>query len=71
MPDMNGIQAATQMSASNPTVPLILFTVWDIAVVEREAAGAGICAVVRKSEAWKLIEKIESGFAQRPNPRIQ
>lgn len=71
MPDMNGIEAASRMKTANPTVPLILFTVWDIDGFEREAAKAGICAVVRKSEAWKLIAKIETVFAQRPSQRIQ
>jgi YesN/AraC family two-component response regulator len=73
MPDMNGIEAASRMSTTNPTTPLILFTVWDVDghEFEKKAAKAGICAVVRKSEAWKLIEKIESVFAQRPIPRIQ
>lgn len=71
MPDINGIKAASRMYAANPTVPLILFTVWDLEGFEREAAKAGICAVVRKSEAWKLIAQIESVFAQRPNQRIQ
>jgi DNA-binding NarL/FixJ family response regulator len=71
MPDMNGIEAASKMYTANPTVPLILFTVWDIDGFEREAAKAGICAVVRKSEAWKLIAKIETVFAQRPIQRIQ
>ena len=71
MPDMNGIEAASRMSTANPTVPLILFTVWDVEGLERIAAKAGICAVVRKSEAWKLIAQIETVFAQRSNQRIQ
>jgi DNA-binding NarL/FixJ family response regulator len=71
MPGMNGIEAASKMYTANPTVPLILFTVWDIDGFEREAAKAGICAVVRKSEAWKLIAKIETVFAHRPIQRIQ
>jgi two-component system, chemotaxis family, chemotaxis protein CheY len=71
MPDMSGIEVAARMSTSDPTIPLILFSVWDTDAFEREAAQAGIRAVVRKSEAWKLIEKIESVFAERPNPKIQ
>jgi two-component system, chemotaxis family, chemotaxis protein CheY len=71
MPDMSGIEVAARMSTSDPTIPLILFSVWDTDAFEREAARAGISAVVRKSEAWKLIEKIESVFAERPNSKIQ
>lgn len=71
MPDINGIEAASRMSRANPTVPLILFTVWDLEGLERTAAKAGICAVVQKSEAWKLIAQIETVFAQRSKQRIQ
>jgi DNA-binding NarL/FixJ family response regulator len=71
MPDINGIEAASRMSRANPMIPLILFTIWDIEGFEREAVKAGICAVVRKSEAWKLIAQIESVFAQKSKPTIQ
>jgi DNA-binding NarL/FixJ family response regulator len=71
MPDINGIEAASRMSTANPTVPLILFTIWDVEGIEREAAKAGICAVVRKSEAWKLIAKIETVIAQKSKQTIQ
>jgi DNA-binding NarL/FixJ family response regulator len=71
MPDINGIEAASRMSSANPTIPLILFTIWDIEGFEREAAKAGICAVVRKSEACKLIAQIETVFAQKSKQTIQ
>jgi len=71
MPDINGIEVASWMSSANPTVPLILFTVWDLEGLERIAAKAGIWAVVLKSEAWKLIAQIETVFAQRSKQRIQ
>jgi DNA-binding NarL/FixJ family response regulator len=71
MPDISGIEAASRMSRANPTVPLILFTVWDLEGLERTAAKAGICAIVPKSEAWKLITQIETVFAQRSKRRIQ
>jgi DNA-binding NarL/FixJ family response regulator len=71
MPDINGIEAASRMYMANPTVPLILFTIWDIEGFEREAAKAGICAVVRKSEAWTLIAKIETVFAHKSKQAIQ
>ncbi len=71
MPDMNGIETAMKMMAVNPTAALILLTVWDLEGFERDAARAGICGIVQKSEAWKLIGKIESVFAQRPDQRIQ
>jgi two-component system chemotaxis response regulator CheY len=64
MPDINGIEAATWMSAEDPTVPLILFTVLDVAVGLEEAAHkAGICSVVSKAEGWNLLTGIEAAVA--------
>jgi two-component system, chemotaxis family, chemotaxis protein CheY len=60
MPDMTGIEAAQQMSASNPTIPLILFTILDIEGLGPAAHEAGIQAIIPKSEAWNLIGSIEN-----------
>ena len=60
MPDMTGIEAAQQMSASNPTIPLILFTILDIEGLGAAAHKAGIQAIIPKSEAWSLIGSIET-----------
>jgi two-component system chemotaxis response regulator CheY len=60
MPDINGIEAAKLMSAANPRVPLILFTILEIEGIEDEAREAGIRAIVPKNEAWNLIGSIES-----------
>ena len=60
MPDMTGLEAAQQMSASNPTIPLILFTILDIEGLGPAAHEAGIQAIIPKSEAWNLIGSIEN-----------
>jgi two-component system, chemotaxis family, chemotaxis protein CheY len=60
MPDMTGIEAAQQMSASNPSIPLILFTILDIEGLGAAAHKAGIQAIIPKSEAWSLIGSIEN-----------
>jgi len=39
MPDMDGIEAAAQMSAADPTVPIILFTVLDLEGLQRRRVG--------------------------------
>ena len=59
MPDMNGIEVAEKMSALNPDVPLILFTILDIEGIEPKARDAGICAVVSKTDIWRLIRSVE------------
>jgi CheY-like chemotaxis protein len=64
MPDINGIEAATWMSASDPTVPIIMFTVLNLDGLERAARKAGIYAVVFKGECWTLLKSIETAVAQ-------
>jgi len=52
MPDINGIEVTTWMSATNPTVPIIMFTILNLVGFERAARNAGICAVV----FWHLLD---------------
>src|ERR1700732_4630406 len=59
MPDMTGIEAAQQMSAADPTIPLILFTVLEVGGIGVAAHQAGIQAIIPKSKAWNLIPNIE------------
>lgn len=63
MPDINGIEAARWMSNSDPTVPIILFTVLDLEGLEKTARNAGICAVVSKAQGWNLLKSIEDAVA--------
>jgi CheY-like chemotaxis protein len=60
MPNMDGVETAKQMSECDPDIPLILFTVFEVQGVEKAAQEAGISAIIRKSEAWTLLENIES-----------
>ena len=64
MPDMDGIQAAEQMSTTDPTVPIILFTVLDLEGLETRARNAGICAVVSKAQGWNLLTAIETAVTR-------
>jgi len=59
MPDMNGIEVAKEMSALNPKVPLILFTILDIQGIEPKARDAGILTVIPKTDIWGLIRSVE------------
>ena len=67
MPDITGIEAAKLMSASDPTVPLILFTIWETKGIEEVAKDAGIRVIVSKAHPWDLISSIESEVSRRPN----
>ena len=64
MPDINGIEAARWMSSSDPTVPIILFTVLDLEGLEKAARNAGICAVVSKAQGWNLLKSIENAVEE-------
>jgi CheY-like chemotaxis protein len=68
MPDMDGIEAARLMSGSDPTVPIILFTVLDLEGLETRARKAGICAVVSKAQGWNLLKSIETAATQSHGP---
>ena len=67
MPDISGIEAAQWMTESDPTVPLILFTVSETEGMESEARRAGIRAIVPKSQVWKLLTSIENAVRQNAN----
>jgi DNA-binding NarL/FixJ family response regulator len=63
MPDINGLETAQRMSALNPEVPLVLFTILDLPGLAEPARKAGISAVVSKAQAWNLVSTIESVVA--------
>jgi len=68
MPDMDGIEAARLMSGSDPTVPIILFTVLDLEGLETRARRAGICAVISKAKGWNLLKSIETAVTEPHRP---
>jgi two-component system, chemotaxis family, chemotaxis protein CheY len=67
MPDISGIEAAKWMTESDPTVPLILFTVLETEGIESVARQAGIRAIVPKSQVWKLLTIIETAVRENLN----
>jgi two-component system chemotaxis response regulator CheY len=67
MPDISGIEAAKWMNESDPTVPLILFTVIETEGIESAAKQAGIRAIVSKAQVWKLLTSIETAVRQNLN----
>jgi DNA-binding NarL/FixJ family response regulator len=67
MPDISGVEAARWMTESDPTVPLILFTVLETEGIKGEARRAGIRAIVPKTQVWKLLTSIETAVRQNSN----
>ena len=66
MPDISGIEAASWMSAADPSIPLILFTILDLKGIELPARNAGISAVIQKARVWELIGAIKTAAERRP-----
>ena len=61
MPRMNGVEAASELRAMMPRVPIVLFTMYDDAVGRALAVTAGASRVVSKPDGgWKLIECVQS-----------
>jgi two-component system, NarL family, response regulator NreC len=50
MPRMNGLQAALMLHEMSPDTPLILFTMYNGAVMERLARNVGIASVISKTD---------------------
>jgi two-component system, LytTR family, response regulator AlgR len=57
MPDLDGLETATFMTACDPAVPIVLFTILGVEGIEGQAKAAGIRAIVPKTEAWSLIPR--------------
>jgi DNA-binding NarL/FixJ family response regulator len=72
MPVMDGMEAARQLKQIRPSLPIVLFTSYESAYLQREAAAAGVRAVVSKaSPAEQLLDAIERslrGEPGRPEP---
>lgn len=65
MPELNGFEAARQISRELPGIPIFLNTLYSSPQVEREAKNAGVHLVISKSEEYQLIPAIEEAFATR------
>jgi len=64
MPELNGFEAAGQISKALPGVPILMLTLYASPLVEKEAEKLGIQRVISKSTAYMLLPAIEEAFAQ-------
>ena len=60
MPDIDGIHIAKVMNSTDPSVPIVLFTILGFKGLEDTAKAAGIRAIVSKTSAWDLLPTIEN-----------
>jgi CheY-like chemotaxis protein len=64
MPELNGIEAAGQISQALPGVPILIFTLYASPQVEKEAEKVGVQRVISKSTGYMLVPAIEVALAQ-------
>lgn len=55
MPVMNGLDAARAIKQRRADVPILLFTLSDLAEVRAEAAAAGVCHVISKIKGFATL----------------
>jgi DNA-binding NarL/FixJ family response regulator len=55
MPVMNGFEAARELQRLLPKVPILMFTTFCDAHVERQALAVGVAAVKSKSESLESL----------------
>jgi len=60
MPVMNGIDAADQIGKLLPLVPIVLYTMYALPVIELKAKQVGVRQVVPKPDAAGLLRVVES-----------
>jgi DNA-binding NarL/FixJ family response regulator len=66
MPNVNGLDAAREISRRLPGIPIVMYTLTDGMVVMPEASKAGIHSVVQKQEGIApLLAAIESALEKR------
>ena len=65
MPEMNGFEAARQITLALPDVPIFLNTLYASPQVEAEAESIGVKEVISKCEEYKLVPAIEEVFGIR------
>jgi DNA-binding NarL/FixJ family response regulator len=68
MPVMNGLRAAQEITKAQPSVPIVLYTLYDSPQVELEAKKHGIQKVVDKTHSGALVSAIQELVDKRIPP---
>src|SRR5690349_21054056 len=72
MPRMDGVEAASILSRSMPTVPIVLLTMYGDAVGGLLASASGISAVISKTDGFeKLVTCVRSLLLRSPSQQSQ
>ena len=60
MPQMNGVEAAREITRNSPTLPILMFTMYMSNQLVDEAKGSGIRGAVDKNEAGKVVKGVKA-----------
>jgi len=63
MPELNGLEAARQISSVLPGMPIFLNTLYASPQIEREAERLGVQRVISKVNEYQLVPAIEEALA--------
>ena len=64
LPELNGFEAADQISNALPGVPILMLTLYASPQVEKEAQRVGVQRVISKSTAYMLVPAMEEALAR-------
>lgn len=66
MSEMNGLEAAAEIRKHNPSLPIILYSLHESSMLERQAKAVGITKVVPKDAAFdSLIATLQKVFIEQ------
>src|SRR5262245_32856805 len=67
MPEQDGLDAAVEILRAFPSMPIVLFTMYETEALDNEASRAGVHSVISKSKGVRaLIAAIEDALTERP-----
>ncbi|MGA7970762.1 MAG: response regulator transcription factor [Terriglobales bacterium] len=69
MPELNGFEAAAQISEALPWVPILMLTLYVSPLVEEKAEKVGVQRVISKTAGNLLVPAMEEAFAQVRNKK--
>jgi len=65
MPNVNGLQAAANILRENPSIPLALYSLHEISILENQAKAIGVTKFISKADVFaSLIPSLQEALAR-------
>ena len=68
MPVMNGIEAAREIAKALPSLPIVVYTLYDLPVVELKAKKVGVRQIIPKPDVAGLLRTVEHLLMEPETP---